>query len=439
MNKNEADAVVRKLALDFICRLPYKGAPHTCALASPAEPTQTSDRGWGRVAASVVFGFFTLFRTCAVTVLTPGPICAQTTSPSLGAWLSQADRLQRSKDYAGAEKVYRQALIASPENPDILKALGVVCQKQLKYAESIEVFQEILKRAPHYPGVNLLLGISYYSENEFDKAVDAEKQELVGDPTNRQARYYLALALNALDRRAEAIEQLERLRADHPQDPALLYQLALYYKSAAKQLGQQLTRVSPDSVWTHALQGEILADAQRHQEAILEFKEVLRKNPDFPGMHFALGQVYWLEKNHEDAQRELQAALVEDPQQPLANYYLGDILTSRKEFQEAVPHLRLAISVYPGLTQAYFLLGKCYAGAGNLQGALETFKKALEQDPNYKEVHYQLSELYARLGDKDSSQAELRIFQKLTKEGQEMDKALLQENSQKQSEAAVQK
>ncbi len=439
MDKNEADTGVRKFALAFICRLPYKGRLIYDALASPAERTRTSGRGLGCVAASVILGFFTLFSTCAVTVFTPSPICAQTTSPSLEDLLSQADRLQRSKDYAGAEKVYRQALVASPENPDILKALGIVCQKQLKYEESIKVFREILKRAPQYPGVNLLLGISYYSENEFDKAVDAEKQELVGDPTNRQARYYLALALNALDRRAEAIEQLERLRADHPQDPALLYQLALYYKSAARQMGRQLARVSPDSVWTHALQGEILADAQRHQEAILEFKEALRKNPDFPGMHFALGQVYWLEKDYENAERELQAALVEDPQQPLANYYLGDILTSRKEFQKAIPHLQIAISVYPDLTQAYFLLGKCYAGGGNLPGALETFKKALEQDPNYKEVHYQLSELYARLGDKDSSQAELRIFQKLNKESQERDKALLQENSQKQSEAAVQK
>ncbi len=347
--------------------------------------------------------------------------------------------LQKNKDYAGAERAYRQASAVSPDNAEILKALGVVCQKQLKYKESLDAFQEILKRAPQYPGVNLLLGISYYSLNEFDKAVESERRELVGDPSSHQARYYLALALNALDRRAEAIEQLERLRADNPRDPALLYQLALFYKHATEHIGQELAELSPDSEWAHALKGELYADGQRYQEAILEFQEALKKNPDFPGMHFALGQVYWLQRDYEHAQPQLELALMEDPLQPLANFYMGDILVSRKEFQKAIPHLAVTISTYPKLTQAYFLLGKCYAGAGDRQRALGAFKKALEQDPNYKEVHYQLSELYAGLGDKDKSQMELQIFQKLTKEGQEKDKALLRENARKQDEAAVSK
>src|SRR5438034_5130730 len=62
--------------------------------------------------------------------------------------LSQAAELQKARDFAGAEKLYRQALVDAPDDPEILKALAVVCQAEGKYAESIEIFQSILKRAP---------------------------------------------------------------------------------------------------------------------------------------------------------------------------------------------------------------------------------------------------------------------------------------------------
>jgi tetratricopeptide (TPR) repeat protein len=381
-------------------------------------------------------GFSILIVLYAIALVAPSLVFAQSTSANLEGLLSKGAELAKSKDYSGAEKMYRQALAIAPENPDILKALGDVCQKQFKYKESIAVFDAILKRAPLYPGVNHLLGVSYYALNEFDKAVDAEKKELVGDPTNQQARYYLALALDAVDRKAEAIEQLEQLRAINPKDQSLLYQLAQYYKQGAEQMTQRLAALNPDSEWIHALNGEAFTDAQRYQEALLEFKEALRLDPDLPGMHFALGQVYWLQRDYVNAQPQLQLALGEDPQQPLANFYEADILSSQRQFDAAIPHVQIAISTYPRLTQAYFILGKCYVGTGNLQRALEVYKKAIDLDPGYKEVHYQLSELYKRLGDKDKSEAELQVFQKLVRQGQEKSKTHLQQGMQRQAAAS---
>jgi tetratricopeptide (TPR) repeat protein len=357
---------------------------------------------------------------------------AQPTPQAADKLLSQAIELAEANDYVGAERVYREALLAAPDNPEILRALGVVCQKQLKYKESLEAFQQILKRAPLYPGVNHLLGISYYALGEFDKAAEAENQELVGNPHDRQAQYYLALALSASGHIFEAIQQLEGLMAEGHPDAEVLYQLVVDYRAATQQAGERLASLYPDSEFTHAIDAEVYADNQRFDEAIREFQEVLRKDPHFPGIHFALGQTYWRKKDSDNTMEQLKLALQEDPGQPLANFYLADILTSQKEFESAIPHLQITIAAYRKLTQAYFLLGKCYAGTGDLPRALESFKKALEQDPNYKEVHYQLSELYARLGDKQKSQAELQIFQKLTKEGQEKDRTLLQENYLKQ-------
>jgi tetratricopeptide (TPR) repeat protein len=354
---------------------------------------------------------------------------------SLESVLSQAIALEKRGNYAEAEGKYRQALQASPDDPEILKRLGQVCQGQGKHDEAIEIFQKILKRAPLYPGVNALLGISYYSLNKFDKTIEAGQKELTGNPKDRQARYYLSLALSASGRLFEAIQQLETLRIDEPENLALLYQLVVDYKAAAQQIGQRLTKDHPDSEFTHAIRAEVLADGERLDEALREFQEVARKNPDFPGIHLALGEVYWRQKNLDRAQQELKLALQKDPNQPLANYYLGDILVTNQQYSEAIPNLELAIAVYPELTRAYWLLGKCYTSGNDYQRALQAFEKALEQNPNYKEVHFQLHELYAKMGNKEESKRYLESFERLNREDQNKDREQLQEAVRKQKDS----
>jgi len=330
--------------------------------------------------------------------------------------LSQAIELERKKDFAGAERIYKEALRQSADDPEILKRLGLVCQQQGKHDEAIKAFQQIIRRAPLYPGTNTLLAISYYALNRFDKTIESSQQELTGNPKDKQARYYLSLALSASGRLFEAIQQLETLQRDDPENLAVMYQLVVDYKAAAQHASQKLTRKAPDSEFTHALRAEVLADSERFDQAIEEFKAVFRKNPDFPGIHVALGQLYWRRKDLDMSQQELKLALIEDPNQPLANYYLADIFVTDKEYTKAIPHLEITLSIYPELTRAYWLLGKCFASSGNQPKAIEVFKKALELDPNYKEVHFQLHELYARLGNKAESQQHLQIFERLTRE-----------------------
>jgi tetratricopeptide (TPR) repeat protein len=386
-----------------------------------------------RTGGTLVLAF--ALSTFAVVPLTIEGARAQSTSPGVDNPLSQAVETEKRQDYAAAEKLYRQALLALPDDPEILKRLGLVCQKQQRYQESTEIFRQILKRAPAYPEVNLLLAISYYALNAFDKAAEAARRELMANPKHRQAQYYLALALHASDQNLEAIQELEGLLADHPDDLETLYQLVLFYKDGAQEASQRVARLAPDSDWCLALRAEAFADNDHLDDAIREYQAILNKNPSFPGIHFELGQVYWRKKDAEHAKEKLKLALLEDPNQPLANFYLGDILTEQKKYPEAIAHLRIAIAAYPKMTKAYFLLAKCHAGTGDSERALELYKRALDLDPDYKEVHYQLYALYARLGDKQKSQAELRIFEKLTRENDERDKKSLNDRLRKPTES----
>ena len=192
----------------------------------------------------------------------------QTTTDSL---LSQAAELQKARDFAGAEKLYRQALVDAPDDPEILKALAVVCQAEGKYAESIEIFQSILKRAPLYPGVNGLVGTSYYALNDFEKTIDAMQKELASNPKDPQARHLLALAQSSSGHLFEAIQELEGLLADYPDDAPVLYQLVVDYRAAAQKSGEKLAKRYPDSEYLHAINAEVYEDSERFDDAIREF------------------------------------------------------------------------------------------------------------------------------------------------------------------------
>ena len=156
-----------------------------------------------RTKITIVTGILAIFFATANVIYT------QTKSDSLESLLNQAFELEKGKNYSAAEGVYRKALHISPDDPEILKRLGLVCQQQGKFAESIEIFQKIIARAPLYPGVNVLMGISYYSLNKFDKTIEATQKELTGNPKDGKARYYLALALSSSGRLLEAIRELE--------------------------------------------------------------------------------------------------------------------------------------------------------------------------------------------------------------------------------------
>jgi tetratricopeptide (TPR) repeat protein len=404
----------------------------SCAATNPS--LACDSQGSMRMYGSTLFQTTSMIVAISIVmVLIPGSVPAQGTA-LLGDSLAHALELEKQKDFAGAERIYREASRQWADDPEILKRLGVVCQQQGKHAEAVEALQRILKRAPLYPGANALLATSYYALNRFDKTIEASQQELIANPKDTQARYYLSLALSASGRLFEAIQHLETLQTDDPGNLAVMYQLVVDYKAATQQASQRLARKAPDSEFAQAMRAEALADGERFDEAAAAFKEVLRRNPNFPGIHLALGQLYWRRKDLEKSKEELTLALAEDPNQPLANYYLGDILVTEKEPTKAIPHLETALSTYPDLTRAYWLLGKCFASSGNPTRAIEVFKKALEQDPNYKEVHFQLHEVYSRSGHKEQSQEHLRIFERLTRDEQNKDREQLEESLKKQKE-----
>ena len=143
--------------------------------------------------------------------------------------------------------MYRRAAEAFPNQPEVLKRLGLIYQTELKFRESIDTFQKVLQQAPQYPEVNFYFGLSYFGLNQFEKAIELFNKELEANPKYRRARYYTAQAYQSLDRNADAAKQYEILLQEDPSDQKVLFQLIRLLKSATVQAIKTLGNLDSDS------------------------------------------------------------------------------------------------------------------------------------------------------------------------------------------------
>ena len=338
---------------------------------------------------------------------------AQNHTPSVDEYFSQARALEGSQNYAGAEQVYRDAAKKFPQNPEVLKRLGIIYQTEIKLPESIDTFQQVLQIDPKYPEVNFYIGLSYFGLNQFDKSIAAFDKQVEVDPKYRRAHYYEAQVYQSIGRNSDAMRQYEILLAQDGTDQKVLYQLVRFLKATTLHAIDQLGNLDPNSIYMLVLKAESNTQGQDYNKAIEEYQQVLAKDPSFPGIHFALGENYYGKVDFPNAEKELRLALQEDPNHPKANYYLADILVKSGRLNEAVPLLELSVPADPGFMKGYFLLGKCYAAQGKLPEALNLLQKATEMEPDDKNVHYQLAQLYTKLNEPAKSEEQIQIFQKL--------------------------
>ncbi len=342
------------------------------------------------------------------------PVRLGATPVDLKALLEQARIYEKAGDYPGAERVYRQGLRIAPDNPEVLKRLGILEQTELKFNDSIRHFQQILSGSPQYPEINFYLGVSYLGLNQFQEAVESFQRELVTPHPHPRCHYYDAVALQSLGRIDDAAAQFHQSLAQNPNDLDALYQLARLYMNASIQTSQQLMNLDPDSFQIHALMGEIYANNGRYEESLKEYRAALAKRPDAPGIHYALGSALRNLKQIDAAEQEFLKARREDPNDPDVNLYLGEFAVGRQHYAEALDYLRIVSGARPGLARPHLLLGECYLALKDLTKAKTELLAAAAADSSDPQAHFLLAQVYREQGDRESSAREVKEFQELS-------------------------
>mgnify|MGYP005833213243 CR=1 FL=1 len=254
------------------------------------------------------------------------------------------------------------------------------------WRDSLTLYRHNLLVSPYDPRVRLGLGQAYAQFDDWEAAAEQFKKGANMEPLPELLRF-LGIALHRIGNNKEAVEVLERLRAQDPdsKDRLTRLNLALAYSALRK-----------------------------HDEAAAILEEMLEAWPNDSPVRNALGVVYQKRGNALAALREFERAVALDPLNTEARTNYAKALAEKGDSERALEELEKAIQTDPTALEPRLELARYYerhaAFVDDRAKAAELDRKALEHylalvhhHPQYPAHILRAIELFIALGDAEQA------------------------------------
>ena len=228
-------------------------------------------------------------------------------------------------------------------------------------------------------------------------------------------RSAVAIAVQrAPDLRADmAIEDLASIYEARPDDPALVYLLALACGESAMESFLRTSKSFPDSPHIRRLGAEMYASQGDSDRAIKQYKSILRDGPALPGLHYDLALLYRDRAEWTSALEHFRAELEVAPFETRAIRGVSDCLARLGRDDENRDYLLRLTGSGPIPAWVLLQLSAIEQRARRYETAVEYLERASREHPGLPEAHYRLGQLYLRMGRAESAKRELDIFREL--------------------------
>ena len=262
--------------------------------------------------------------------------------------------IQRAIDYLRrdrplrAEEVCRDYLDKNPGCTDHIRLLGLALIKQNRVAEAEEQLRFALSLEPDFPQLHEDLGSALALQSRFEEAIPEFEKAIQLQPALPLAQKKLGEALAAIGRSEDADEAFKEYIDKHPERAAII-------------IGVGLRR------------------AERFDEAIAVFRDVLKKSPNNVNAMRHLAISLWHgKKGIGDAEALLRSATQQAADFAAAWLTLGDLLMEIKKFMDAIAAFDKVTKLDPKSAEAWSGLGNAYGRAMYPEKAVKAYERAIE-------------------------------------------------------------
>ncbi len=165
-------------------------------------------------------------------------------------------------------------------------------------------------------------------------------------------------------------------------------------------------------------------EEDRYDEAIAEFRAVVRLEPDMGSGYLELGRA--LVRNHQDeeALQTLKVAAQKLPASGMAHYELGLLLAKEKQWDAALNEMKAAVASSPGSALFHFDLAVLQTRLKQIPEASAEYEKAIAIDPDYFEAYLTYGKLLLLEGHLDAALAKLKSAVRVRPESADGHRAL---------------
>ena len=328
--------------------------------------------------------------------------------------------------YQDAEKAYAKLRELQPAVAEVHANLGLIYFKQGKFEDAVHALRQALKLKPTLTKSDNLLGMSLSELGRYEEALPSLRKcfpRLSEPEIKRLCGLELLRAYTGLKRDKNAVDvalELDRLYAE---DPEILYQTGKIYGNFAFLTMRKLAEVAPNSLWRHLAAGEAQESRGSYDQAIQEYREVLRLEPSRPGMHYRIGRTllsrYWqrhLPDDTAEAQKEFEWELQLFPSNANAAYELGELHRSARHTDEAEKYFEQALEYYPGFAEAHLGLAAVLVEKKETEQALVHAQKAVAANPENEVGWYRLAQIQKALGNTAEQEKAIAEYRRLHEE-----------------------
>lgn len=311
--------------------------------------------------------------------------------PSLFSGLAEVYR--DSGDLPKAEETFQRALEVSPGNNEALTGLAAVYVAAGQYDKAIDQLKKAEASAP------------------LDKEIHRQLAEVYlkkGDGANAAAEFTLA--------------GVQPKKVDIFSGAGDTFFAAKEYEKAAEAYRLQIEGDPADGDLRRRL-GDALMRAGRDDAAIAAYREALRLQVENRDIHYNLGTLLEKKGNHDEAVVEYKHAL-KAGESAAARLRLAEIYTRRGSLPQAAEQYRILLAAAPADQDLLLKLAKIHVAAGNQKEALTTYQEVIRVNPDNLDGHRELAALYKKTNQLDDAAKEYREILRLKKDDMEVRNAL---------------
>jgi tetratricopeptide (TPR) repeat protein len=334
-------------------------------------------------------------------------------------------------DYATAIQGLEKLTKMAPGVAEFQANLGMAYYSAGRPQDAIVPCSKALKLKPGLVAAHYFLGISLaesggckealpYLEKDYPRLTDQRLKRVVGLDG--------AQCANTVDEPYRAVNFLQWLNRDFPDDPSVLYLSTHVFSDLSTRASERLLHIAPGSYQAHQLYAEALKVQGKIADAIAEYRKVLAMAPRLPGIHYQIGRLLLAEERdsatRDAAGREFEEELQISPGDAASEYELGEMARQARKWDEAIEHFGRAVKSDPDFPQALIGLGKSLVSAGRAQEAVEPLEAAVKLTPHDPVAHYQLSFAYLRVGRQEEAKQQLAIYRETHDQQQRFSQAI---------------
>jgi tetratricopeptide (TPR) repeat protein len=337
-----------------------------------------------------------------------------------------------SSSSAAVEDSLRQEAEREPGNFDVNHRLGKLLLSDGKDAEAIPYLDQASRANPGDYENAYELALAYARDGQYERARTQTQTMLAahhtaGKELDRQLQSELHHLLGDVEEKLgnslEAVREYQHAAELNPSEGNLFdWGTDLLIHRAFEPATEVFTegnRLFPRSARMLAGLGVAWYARGSDKLAVERLCQASDLNPDDPNPYLFLGKMQSVETAQSTCTMEkLGRFVLLQPENAQANYYYALGLSRRTDADDlahAESLLKKAVRLDPKLAAAYLQLGVLYSQRGDSSKAVSAFLEAIAANPGLVAAHYRLAQAYSRNGEKSKAQAELQIYNQLSK------------------------